>query len=295
MSIFVGSGVALVTPFDENGAVNYDVLARLIEFQLDNGTDAIITCGTTGEASTLTDDEQIEVIRFTVDRVKKRVPVIAGAGSNFTEHGIALCRLAQKAGADALLLVTPYYNKTTQKGLIAHFNAQAAAVDIPVILYNVPSRTGLNMTPETVNALSYTENIVAIKEASGNITQVVEIAALCDGRLDIYSGNDDQVVPLLSLGGKGVISVAANIIPKQMHDLVTRYLSGDTQGGLALQLGIMGLYRALFCEVNPIPVKAAMNMMGLQAGGYRKPLVEMEPAHLAFLEKEMKAYGLIAG
>ncbi len=293
MAIFKGSGVAIVTPFNADGTVNYDVFGELIEFQIKNGTDAIIVCGTTGEASTLTDDEQIETIRFAVDKVNKRVPVIAGAGSNYTDHGIELCVASQKAGADALLLVTPYYNKTTQKGLIDHYTHTANSVDIPVILYNVPGRTGLNINPRTAYELSKVENIVAIKEASGNISQIAEVAYYCDGKLDLYSGNDDQILPVLSLGGIGVISVSANIAPYDTHDMVMKYLNGDIKGATQLQLKSIPLVKQLFCEVNPIPVKAALNIMGFNVGGYRKPLVEMDESNLANLKKAMADYGLM--
>ncbi len=291
--MFTGSGVAIVTPFNPDGSVNFESLKNLIEFQIENGTDAIISCGTTGEASTLTDDEQLEVIRFTVEAVNKRVPVIAGAGSNHTEHGEYLCKGAQRMGADGCLLVTPYYNKTTQHGLVKHFEKLAASVDIPVILYNVPCRTSLNITPATAYALSKVDNIVGIKEASDDIVQIAQIAELCGDDLILYSGNDNQIIPVLSLGGKGVISVMANIAPKDVHEVVTKYLSGDHAGSLALQLKMLPVVRALFCEVNPVPVKEALNMMGYNAGGYRMPLVEMEPANRERLKKELTAYGLL--
>lgn len=293
MSIFTGSCVAIVTPFNEDGSVNYAAYEKLIDFHIENKTDAIMTCGTTGEASTLSDEEQLEVIRFTVERVAKRLPVIAGAGSNDTAHGVKLCKGSQKAGVDACLLVTPYYNMTTQKGLINHYRIMAASVDIPLILYNVPSRTGLNITSKTACELSLVENIVAVKEASGNIVQIAEIAALCGDRLDIYSGNDSQILPILSLGGKGVISTAANIAPQKIHDLVMKYLEGDRETSLKLQLELMPLDRALFCEVNPIPVKTALNLMGMNAGGYRAPLTQMEPENQEILKKEMQRYGLL--
>ena len=292
-TIFTGAGVALVTPFREDGQVNYDVLGKLVDFQLANGTDAIIACGTTGEASTLTDEEQVGVIRFVVDRVAGRIPVLAGAGSNDTEHGIELCRSCMNAGADALLLVTPYYNKTSQKGLIEHYTAMANSVDIPILLYNVPSRTGLNITAKTTYALSKVENIVGTKEASGNFTQIAEIAQLCGEDFAIYSGNDDQIVPILSLGGKGVISVLANVAPRNTHEMVAKFHAGDTIAARKLQLDAIPLIAALFSDVNPIPVKAAANMMGLNVGGYRRPLTTMEDAGLQALEKEMRAYGLL--
>jgi len=292
--IFTGAGVAIVTPFHEDGKVNFDMLMKLVDFQLVNETDAIIACGTTGEASTLTDDEQIEVIRCVVDKVAGRVPVIAGAGSNDTAHGAELCVRAEKAGADALLLVTPYYNKTSQKGLIEHYTEMAASVDLPIILYNVPGRTGLNITPKTTLALSKVENIVATKEASGNISQIAEVAQLCNGDdFTIYSGNDDQITPLLALGAKGVISVLSNVAPKNTHDMVTKFLAGDVAAAVKLQLDAIPLVSALFSDVNPIPVKAALNMMGMNVGGYRKPLTSMSDEGLKALESAMKAYGLI--
>ena len=293
MSIFVGSGVAIVTPFNNDGSVNYDSLGKMIDFQIDNGTDAIVICGTTGEASTLSDDEQIETIKYAVDRTNKRVPVIAGAGSNDTRHGVELCKRAQNVGADGLLIVTPYYNKTTQKGLKKYFESMAGSVDIPVIMYSVKGRTGLNIAPKTVKELSKVDNIVAIKEASGDISQVAEIAALCGDDIDIYSGNDDQILPVLSLGGKGVISVLANVAPRDTHDMVAKFLKGDIEGAKKLQLNALELINDLFIEVNPIPVKAALNMMGSNAGVYREPLVEMEEENYAKLQSAMKNHGLI--
>lgn len=293
MAIFKGSGVAIVTPFKEDLSVDFDRLESLINYQIDNGTDAIVICGTTGEASTLTDDEQIECIKAAVKYTNKRVPVIAGTGSNDTKHGIHLSKLAEEAGADALLHVTPYYNKTSQKGLFEHYKAIADAVTIPIILYNVPSRTGMNIAPDTALKLSEVENIVAIKEASGNIAQVAELAQKCAGKLDIYSGNDDQVLPLMSLGGIGVISVAANVIPREMHDMVMLYLEGKFQDSLALQLDNLPLIHALFCDVNPIPVKEAMNIIGgeMSAGPCRPPLTSMEEKDHAFLKSVMEASG----
>lgn len=293
MALFTGSGVAIVTPFNNDGSVNYDAFEKMINYQIENETDAIIVCGTTGEASTLTDDEQIETIKFCVDTVKKRVPVIAGAGSNHTEHGIELCKKSQQAGADGLLIVTPYYNKTTQKGLVTYYQNMAGSVDIPVIMYSVKGRTGLNIEPQTVKELSKVDNIVAIKEASGDLSQVAQIAALCGDEMDIYSGNDDQILPLLSLGGKGVISVLANVAPKNTHDMVMKFLEGKLEESKKLQLEALELVNALFCEVNPIPVKAALNMMGFNAGGYREPLVEMEDKNYDKLKTAMKNYGLI--
>ncbi len=293
MSIFTGSGVAIVTPFNEDETINYPELKKLIEFQIENGTDAIIICGTTGEASTLTDEEQIDCVRYAVEVVNKRIPVIAGAGSNHTAHAIELAQGCEKAGADAVLLVTPYYNKTTQKGLIEHYKMIAESINIPIILYNVPSRTGLNITPKTCYELSKIKNIVAIKEASGNISQVAEIAALCGPDFDIYSGNDDQVLPLLSLGGKGVISVLANVAPRDTHDMVMSYLEGDTKRATKLQLDTLNLINALFCETNPIPIKAAVNLMGFNAGKCKMPLCSMEDKNFERLKEAMKDYGLI--
>ncbi len=293
MAIFTGSGVAIVTPFKENGDVDYDRFRDLIEFHIKNGTDCIIVCGTTGESSTLTHEEHLECIRFCTEVVNKRIPVVAGTGSNCTETAVYLSQEAEKYGVDGLLLVTPYYNKATQKGLINHFSTVAASVSVPIILYNVPSRTGVNIQPETAVYLAKNvDNIVAIKEASGNISQVTKLAALADGCIDIYSGNDDQVVPLLSLGGKGVISVIANIAPQQTHDMVAKYLEGDVAGSLELQLKSIELCDALFCEVNPIPVKKAVELMGMCGGTLRMPLSEMEPANAQRLEKAMRDYGL---
>ena len=292
-TLFTGAGVAIVTPFNNDGSVNFEVLGQLIENQIANDTDAIVIFGTTGEASTLTDDEQIETIKFTVDKVNKRVPVIAGAGSNDTRHGIELCKRCEQVGADGLLIVTPYYNKTTQKGLVKYYTDMAGATDLPVIMYSVAGRTGLNIAPSTVEQLAKIENIVAIKEASGNISQVAEIAHRTQGNLDIYSGNDDQIVPLLSLGGKGVISVLSNVAPKYTHDMVMSYLNGDNEKATKMQLNCLGVVKALFCEVNPIPVKAALNMMGYNVGGYRAPLVEMDEENRLMLERAMKEFGII--
>lgn len=294
MSIFKGAGVAIVTPFYENGEVNYEQFGKNIDWQIENGTDAIIVCGTTGEASTLSHEEHIDVIRYCVERVAKRIPVIAGTGSNSTETAIYLSTEAEKAGADALLLVTPYYNKATQKGLYRHFGDTAKAVKLPIILYNVPSRTGCNIQPETAVSLAKDfENIVGIKEASGDISQVAKLAYLADGCIDIYSGNDDQITPILSLGGIGVISVLSNVAPKQTHDIVASYLNGDVETSRKMQLEAFPLIKALFSEVNPIPVKKAMNLMGQNAGPLRLPLTEMEEANAAKLEAEMKAYGIL--
>jgi len=294
MPIFKGAGVAIVTPFTQDDKVNFEELGKMIDFQIAGGTDAIIICGTTGESSTLTHEEHDACIKFAVEHTAGRVPVIAGTGSNSTAEAIRLSTHAQNNGADALLLVTPYYNKATQKGLIQHYIAIANSVDLPIILYNVPSRTGVNILPQTAVTLAKNvKNIVAIKEASGNISQVAELAALADGCIDIYSGNDDQVVPLLSLGGVGVISVLSNVMPKLTHDMVMSYLNGDVKLSRQLQLSVMNLNKALFCEVNPIPVKEALNMMGWNAGAVRSPLCEMEPQHKELLRKELTAMKLI--
>lgn len=297
MALFTGSGVAIVTPFNEDLSINYNQLRNLIDFQINNGTDCIVICGTTGEASTLTDDEQLECIRVAVEHTNKRVPVIAGTGSNDTAHGIELSQKAAALGADGLLQVTPYYNKTTQKGLIEHFTDIAKSVDIPIVLYNVPSRTGLNILPQTAATLSKVENIVAIKEASGNISQIIETVNRCEGRMDLYSGNDDQIVPLLALGGLGVISVVANILPRDTHNIVEYYRAGNLKGSLDIQLKMLNLINSIFCEVNPIPVKAALNLMGpeFNAGIGRRPLTTMEPAHLELLKTEMLNYGIKLG
>lgn len=294
MSIFEGAGVALVTPFQEDGTVDFGKLKELVDFQIENGTDAIIICGTTGEASTLTHEEHLECIQKCIEYVGGRVPVVAGTGSNCTETAIYLSTEAEKYGADALLVVTPYYNKATQKGLIAHYTAIANSVKLPIIMYNVPSRTGCNIQPETaVELAKNVENIVAIKEASGNISQVAKLMSLADGCIDLYSGNDDQIVPILSLGGKGVISVTSNIIPKDTHLLVKKYLEGDRQGSLELQLKAINLCNALFCEVNPIPVKKAVELMGLCRGTLRMPMTEMEAQNVERLRKAMAEYGII--
>lgn len=294
MSIFTGAGVALVTPMKENGEINYEVLAQNIEYQIANKTDAIIVCGTTGESSTLSTKEHIECIKYTVEKVAKRIPVIAGTGSNCTFEAVELSKNAEAAGVDGLLAVTPYYNKATQGGLYEYYGAIAKAVNVPIIMYNVPSRTGCNILPETaVKIATDFENIVAIKEASGNISQVATLAALAEGKIDIYSGNDDQIVPVLSLGGKGVISVLSNIAPEDTHNMVAKYLEGDTNESLRLQLKANELVAALFCEVNPIPVKAAMNMLGMKAGSLRSPLTEMTDTNKERLSKAMKEYGLL--
>ncbi|MBP3285205.1 MAG: 4-hydroxy-tetrahydrodipicolinate synthase [Clostridia bacterium] len=272
--IFEGSGVALVTPFTNDG-VNYEVLEELIEFQIDNGTDAIIVCGTTGEPATMSDEEKHDVIRFTVEKVNGRVPVIAGTGSNSTRHSVELSMYAESVGADGLLIVTPYYNKTTQRGLVAHYKTIAMTTKLPIILYNVPGRTGLNMMPRTIAELSEIENIVGLKEASGNFSQIAEIMTLCGEDLWLYSGNDDQVVPMLALGGVGVISVAANVIPHDMHRMVKYYLAGEGRKSREIQLQAIELIQALFSEVNPIPVKEAVRQIGFDVGKCRMPLVDM--------------------
>ena len=293
MAIFKGAAVAIVTPFFDNGEINYPKLAELLDYQIENGTDAIVICGTTGESSTLSHEEHLEAIRFTVEHVAKRVPVIAGTGSNCTETAIYLSQEAEKYGADALLVVTPYYNKATQKGLIAHYTAVAESVSLPVIMYNVPSRTGCNIQPETAVALAKNvKNIVGIKEASGNISQVAKLMQLADGCIELYSGNDDQVVPILSLGGNGVISVLSNVAPKETHDIVAFYNEGKVKESCDLQLKALPLIHALFSEVNPIPVKTAMNLMGMNVGPLRMPLCEMEEDTKAALAKEIEKFGL---
>ena len=293
MSIFTGAAVAIVTPFNEDTTVNYEKLDKLIEYQIENGTDAIVICGTTGEASTLSHEEHIDVIKHCVKTVNKRVPVIAGTGSNSTDTAIYLSKEAEAAGADALLLVTPYYNKATQGGLYVHFKDTADAVNIPCILYNVPSRTGCNILPETAVKLAHdVKNIVAIKEATGNISQIAKLIQLADGCIDVYSGNDDQIVPIMSLGGLGVISVLSNVAPKQTHDMCQACLDGDFKKAAKMQLEALPLINSLFSEVNPIPVKKALNLMGFEAGPLRKPLTEMEEAHAIILEENMKEYGI---
>ena len=289
--IFEGSGVALITPF-KGGKVNYEKMGELIEWHIANKTDSIIVCGTTGESATMTDEERKATIKFVVDKVNKRIPVIAGSGSNNTAYSIELSKYCQDIGVYVLLIVTPYYNKTTQDGLIKHYTTIANSVDLPIILYNVPGRTGVNIKPSTVEKLSKVENIVAIKEASGDISQVAEIARLCGEDFAIYSGNDDQIVPILSLGGSGVISVLANILPKETHDIVEKYLSGDVVESRKLQLGVNDLVSSLFIEVNPIPVKAAMNLMGMEAGELRLPLIEISKQNLEVLRNNMVKYGI---
>lgn len=288
--IFTGSAVAIITPFTESG-VDFEKLEELIEFQIKENTDALVICGTTGEASTMPDDEHKAVIKFAVEKVNKRIPVIAGTGSNDTKHAVALTQYAESVGADAVLSVTPYYNKTTQKGLYQHFKIIADSVKIPVMLYNVPSRTNLNIDPQTVKALSEIENITAIKEC--NLSQVGDIINLCGDNITVYSGNDDQVLPLLALGGKGVVSVMANIIPKDTHNLVAKFLEGDIDESRKIQLKYLDLIKALFVEVSPIPVKAAMNLMGMNVGSCRLPLVDISEKNLNYLKDTLKKYQLI--
>ena len=294
MSVFTGSGVAIVTPMHEDTSVNYEKLAELLEEQIEQGTDSIIICGTTGEASTLSHEEHLDVIRFAVEKVAGRIPVIAGTGSNSTETAVYLSTEAEKYGGDALLLVTPYYNKATQKGLKQHFATVANAVHIPVILYNVPGRTGCALQPETTAWLvENVENIVGIKEASGNFTQIARLMRLCGDKIELYSGNDDQTVPILSLGGRGVISVLANVAPRQTHEMTAAWFAGDTEKSRAMQIEAMDLIDALFCEVNPIPVKTALNLMGKEAGPLRLPLCEMDEKNLERLRGAMTAYGIL--
>lgn len=290
-TIFTGAGVAIVTPMNSDGSINYDKFGELIDFQLENGTDAIVACGTTGESSTMTHEEHTEVIRYAVERVNKRVPVIAGTGSNDTAYQTLLSLEAQRLGADALLLVTPYYNKTSQKGLIAHYLHTADAVRLPIILYNVPGRTGVNISVDTYKELAKHPNIVAAKEASGNINQICALASACD--LDIYSGNDDHIVPLMSVGGKGVISVLSNCMPAETHDMAQLCLEGDYKAAAKIQLRLFDFISALFCDVNPIPVKEALNLMGKDVGPCRLPLVEMDEAKKERLKKSMQEIGLI--
>ena len=293
MAIFKGAGVAIVTPMTADGEVNYEVLGEMLEAQIAGGTHAIIICGTTGESATLSEEEHSAVIRYAIKKVNKRIPVIAGTGSNCTATAIKLSKEAEKDGADGLLLVTPYYNKATQKGLIAHYTAIAKAVSLPIILYNVPSRTGCNLQPETIAALvKNVKNIVGVKEASGNISQIAKVKLLCGDDIDLYSGNDDQVVPILSLGGIGVISVLSNVAPKETHNMVMDYLNGDVDKARQMQLKAIPLIDALFSEVNPIPVKKALNLMGWEAGPLRAPLTEMEASHAEVLKKTMKDFGI---
>ena len=293
MSVFKGAGVAIVTPMYDNEEVNYDKLGELLEEQIARGTDAIIICGTTGEASTLTHEEHLAVIKYAVEKVNHRVPVIAGTGSNATDTAIYLSTEAEKYGADALLLVTPYYNKATQKGLKLHFSKIAESVKLPIILYNVPSRTGCNLQPETIVWLAeHVENIVGVKEASGNISQVAKLMSLAKGNVELYSGNDDQIGPVMALGGSGVISVLSNVAPELSHDIATTYLEGDVKKSCELQLQAIELIDALFCEVNPIPVKTALNLMGKEVGPLRAPLCTMEAANEEKLRKALVNSGI---
>ncbi|MCC8126952.1 MAG: 4-hydroxy-tetrahydrodipicolinate synthase [Clostridiales bacterium] len=294
MAIFKGAGVALVTPFHEDGSVNYDKLKELLEEQIAGGTDAIVICGTTGESATMSHEEHLDVIRYTCEVVNKRIPVIAGTGSNSTAEAIHLSVGAEKVGADGLLLVTPYYNKATQNGLIRHYTEIANKVSLPIILYHVPSRTGVTMAPETIVTLcKNVPNIVGIKEASGNFSAIAKMMNLADGCVDLYSGNDDQIVPLLSLGGIGVISVLSNVAPRQTHDICESFLNGDAAKSAKMQLEAIPLINALFSEVNPIPVKAAMNMMGKEVGPLRLPLTEMEEKNQEKLRAAMQSYGIL--
>ena len=294
MAIFEGAGVALVTPFKENGEVNYEKLEEIVEEQIAGGTDSIIVCGTTGEASTMSHEEHLDVVGYVCKVTGKRIPVIAGTGSNCTETAVYLSAEAQRRGADGLLLVSPYYNKATQTGLKAHFKAVADAVKIPLLLYNIPGRTGVTILPQTIADLcKNVENIVGVKEASGNFSAIATLMNLADGKVDLYSGNDDQIVPLLSLGGKGVISVLSNVAPRQTHDICAAYFEGDTARSAKLQLDAIPLITELFAEVNPIPVKAAMNLMGRNVGPLRLPLTEMEPQNQEKLKAAMIAYGIL--
>lgn len=294
MAIFKGAGVAIVTPFHPDGSVNYNKLEELINFQCDNGTDCIVICGTTGESATLSESEHVECIRRAVEFTKGRVPVVAGTGSNSTQTAIELSKEAVDAGADGLLVVTPYYNKATQQGLIQHYTAIANEAKAPIIMYSVTSRTGCNIAPETAATLvKNVDNIVGIKEASGNISQIAKIMNLTDGKIDLYSGNDDQIVPVMSLGGIGVISVLSNVAPQQTHDICAKYLAGDTKGSLELQLKAIPLIEQLFSEVNPIPVKKAMNLLGFEVGGLRMPLTELTKANEEKLAKAMREFGIL--
>lgn len=293
MSIFKGSAVAIVTPFYDNNEVNYKKLKELIEWHIEEKTDAIVICGTTGESSTMTNEEKEKVIKFTVDTVNKRVPVIAGTGTNDTNVSIEMSKYAESVGVDALLIITPYYNKTSTNGLYKHYEAINNAVNTPIILYNVPSRTGVNISPKQLLELTKLNNIVGIKEASGNISQIAEMKSLCQDKIDIYSGNDDQIIPILSLGGIGVISVLANIIPKEVHDMTYAYLNGDLKASLKLQLKNIDLINKLFIETNPIPVKTALNLMGKEVGNFRLPLCEMDSNNLNLLIESLRNYNLL--
>lgn len=293
MSIFTGAGVAIVTPFNSDETINYNKLDELLDYHCTHGTDAIIICGTTGESATMTEEEHMQCVKFAIDRVKGRIPVIAGTGSNCTRTAIDMSKEAADYGADGLLLVTPYYNKATQAGLISHYTAVAKEAKAPIIMYSVASRTGCNIEPATVAELvKNVDNIVAVKEASGNISQVAKIMALTDGNIDLYSGNDDQIVPMLSLGAKGVISVLSNVAPQETHDICEKFFNGDVKGSAALQLKALPLIEQLFCEVNPIPVKKAMQLMGVECGPLRMPLTEISKEHEQALAKAMKDFGI---
>ena len=293
MAIFTGAGVAIVTPFNEDGSINYDKLDELIDYHCEKKTDSIIICGTTGESATMTEEEHMECVKFTIDRAKGRIPIIAGTGSNCTRTAIDMSKEAAEYGADGLLLVTPYYNKAKQNGLIAHFTAVAKEAKAPIIMYSVASRTGCNIEPATVAELvKNVDNIVGIKEASGNISQIAKIMSMTDGNIDLYSGNDDQIVPILSLGGKGVISVLSNVAPDETHDICEMFFHGDVKGSTALQLKAIPLVEKLFCEVNPIPVKKAMQLMGVDCGPLRMPLTEISPEHEKALAQAMKDFGI---
>lgn len=292
-TVFTGAGVAIITPMNADGSINYDEFGKIIDFQIDNGTDAIIVCGTTGESATLTDEEHVECIRYCVNRVNKRVPVIAGTGSNDTKYAADLSKEAERLGADALLVVTPYYNKTSQRGLAAHFTAIADSVNIPIILYNVPSRTGVNIALDTYAELSKHKNIAAVKEASGNISAIAKIFEKCGDDLDVYSGNDDQIVPIMALGGKGVISVLSNVAPRETHEIARLCLDNNIAEAAKMQIKYLELMNNLFIDVNPIPVKEAMNMMGFKAGECRLPLLKMEQSKIDALAASMKKAGLI--
>ena len=293
MAIFTGAGVAIITPFHEDGSINYDQLKKLVDYHCENGTDSIVICGTTGESATMTEEEHLECIKRTIDFTAGRLPVSAGTGSNCTATAVELSREAAKAGADGLLVVTPYYNKATQKGLIEHYKAIAREADAPIIMYSVASRTGCNIEPATVAALvKEVDNIVGVKEASGNISQVAKIMQLTQGDIDLYSGNDDQIVPILALGGKGVISVLSNVAPRETHEICAKFFAGDIAGSRELQLKAIPLINALFSEVNPIPVKKAVSLMGMEAGGLRMPLTEMEEANAQKLAQAMRAFGI---
>lgn len=293
MAIFTGAGVALVTPFNEDESINYDRLDELIDYHCNSGTDSIIICGTTGESATMTEEEHLECVKFAIERTKGRLPVIAGTGSNCTRTAIDMSKEAVEYGADGLLLVTPYYNKATQAGLIAHYTAVAKEAKAPIIMYSVASRTGCNIEPATAAELvKNVENIVGIKEASGNISQITKIMSLTDGKIDLYSGNDDQIVPLLALGAKGVISVLSNVAPKETHDICAKFFAGDIKGSTELQLKAIPLIEQLFCEVNPIPVKKAMQLIGVDCGPLRMPMTELTPEHTETLAQAMKDFGI---